>query len=235
MIQDGIASCVHRLWDEIMRLLLVEDDPMLGKALEAGLKQSDFIVDWVMDGEAAMLALETASYSAVILDINLPKLSGLSVLKRMRDGAQDTPVLIMTARDGVEQRVEGLDLGADDYLVKPFELQELLARTRAIIRRSRGRAVSVITCQDVTLDIAARHVHHAGEMVKLAAKEYRVLALLMQHAGKVLSKAEIEENIYDAAEDIESNTVETAIYSLRKKLGRDLITTIRGVGYMANP
>ncbi len=215
-----------------MRLLLVEDDTMLGKALEAGLRQSDFVVDWVVDGEAALLALDTGDYSAVILDINLPKLSGLTVLKRMRQSAKDTPVIIMTARDGVEQRVEGLDLGADDYLVKPFELKELIARTRAIIRRSKGRAMSVITCKDVALDTAARVVQQQGELVKLAAKEYRVLALLMQHAGKVLSKAEIEENIYDAAEDIESNTVETAIYALRKKLGRAFITTIRGVGYM---
>jgi len=218
-----------------MRLLLVEDDTMLGQALETGLGQTEFMVEWVRDGESALLALEANAYALVILDINLPKLTGLEVLKRMRKIAQHAPVLIMTARDGVDNRVEGLDLGADDYLVKPFELKELLARIRAIIRRSLGRSESKILCGDVELDMSARIVRKNNKAIKLAAKEYKVLALLMTQSGKLLSKTEIEENIYDMTEEIESNTVETAIYALRKKLGKDLITTIRGVGYMVNP
>lgn len=218
-----------------MRLLLVEDDVMLGRALETGLRQAEFVVDWVTDGEMALLSLETSQYSVVVLDINLPKISGLEVLTKMRRMAQHTPVLIMTARDGVDHRVEGLDLGADDYLVKPFELKELQARIRAITRRSHGRSQSMIQCGDVVFDRSARIVRKDGLVVKLAAKEYKVLALLMEHAGKLLSKTEIEENIYDLADEIESNTVETAIYALRKKLGKEMITTIRGVGYMVNP
>lgn len=218
-----------------MRLLLVEDDVMLGRALETGLRQAEFMVEWVTDGEMALLSLETGQYGVVVLDINLPKMSGLEVLTKMRRMARHTPVLIMTARDGVDHRVEGLDLGADDYLVKPFELKELQARIRAITRRSHGRSQSVIQCGDVEFDSGARIVKKAGQVVKLAAKEYKVLALLMEHAGKLLSKTEIEENIYDLADEIESNTVETAIYALRKKLGKEMITTIRGVGYMVNP
>ena len=217
-----------------MRLLLVEDDVMLGRALEAGLRQAEFTVEWVTDGESAMLCMETGTYGAVILDVNLPKLSGLEVLTRMRRLEKHTPVLIMTARDGVDHRVEGLDLGADDYLVKPFELKELLARIRAITRRMQGRSQPRLVCGDVEFDSAARIVKKGGSIVKLASKEYKVLALLMQHAGKLLSKSEIEESIYDLSDEIESNTVETAVYALRKKLGKELITTIRGVGYMVN-
>jgi DNA-binding response OmpR family regulator len=222
-------------YGDAMRLLLVEDDVMLGRALETGLRQAEFMVEWVTDGEMALLSLETGQYGVVVLDINLPKMSGLEVLTKMRRMAWHTPVLIMTARDGVDHRVEGLDLGADDYLVKPFELKELQARIRAITRRSHGRSQSVIQCGDVEFDSGARIVRKAGKVVKLAAKEYKVLALLMEHAGKLLSKTEIEENIYDLADEIESNTVETAIYALRKKLGKEMITTIRGVGYMVNP
>jgi len=218
-----------------MRLLLVEDDAMLGRALDTALKQQDFIVDWVTDGEAALLCLETTSYGIIVLDITLPKLSGLEVLKRLRAMAIASPVVIMTARAGVDNRVEGLDLGADDYLVKPFEMKELTARIRAVTRRSHGRAESKITCSGVEFDPATRVVRKDGSIIKLAAKEYRLLALMMANAGKILSKLEIEENIYDAAEEIESNTVETAIYALRKKLGKELITTVRGVGYMVNP
>ena len=218
-----------------MRLLLVEDDAMLGRALETGLKQEDFIVDWVTDGEAALLCLETGTYGIMVLDINLPQLSGLDVLRRMRAREYTTPVLIMTARSGVDNRVEGLDLGADDYLVKPFELKELIARIRAVTRRSQGRSASKITCSGVEFDPTTRVVRKDGHIIKLAAKEYRLLALLMLNAGKILSKTEIEENIYDVSEEIESNTVETAVYALRKKLGKDLITTVRGVGYMVNP
>ena len=218
-----------------MRVLLVEDDVMLGRALEAGLRQAEFMVEWVVDGESALLSIETSTYAVVILDINLPKLSGLEVLTRMRRLQKHTPVLIMTARDGVDHRVEGLDLGADDYLVKPFELKELLARIRAITRRAQGRSQPKMMCGDVEFDSSARIVKKSGVVVKLAAKEYKVLAYLMEHAGKLLSKTEIEETIYDLSDEIESNTVETAVYALRKKLGKELITTIRGVGYMVNP
>lgn len=216
-----------------MRILLVEDDELLGKALETGLRQGNYMPEWVKDGETALLAAETGGFSAVALDINLPKLSGLEVLKKLRQN-QQIPVVIMTARDALMQRVEGLDLGADDYLVKPFEMDELLARLRAVIRRSQGRSKSIITFHDIEMDTNARKVTKAGEWVRLSAREYQILSLLMERAGRIISKSDIEEQIYSWDGNVESNTVEAAVYTIRKKLGKELITTIRGVGYMVN-
>ncbi len=217
-----------------MRVLLVEDDVLLGKALETGLKQGGYTPEWVTDGETALAAAKDNAFSAMLLDINLPKLSGLEVLTAVRAHSR-MPVVIMTARDGLDQRIEGLDLGADDYIVKPFELQELLARMRAVMRRSEGRAEAKITFRDIEMDTTARKVTKGGQWVKLSAREYQVLALLMQRTGRILSKSEIEEQIYSWDGDVESNTVEAAVYSIRKKLGREIITTIRGVGYIVHP
>ena len=216
-----------------MRILLVEDDELLGKALETGLKQAGYTPEWVKDGESALHALKLGGFSAIALDINLPKSSGLEVLKSIRP-KQSIPVVIMTARDTLEQRIEGLDSGADDYLVKPFEMDELLARLRAIIRRSHGRTNALITFQDIEMDTTARKVKKAGKWVRLSAREYQILALLMERAGRIISKSEIEEQIYSWDGGFESNTIEAGIYTIRKKLGKDLITTIRGVGYMVN-
>jgi two-component system OmpR family response regulator/two-component system response regulator QseB len=216
-----------------MRVLLVEDDAMLGKALNTGLGQAGYTADWLADGESAFEALKSNTYAAVILDINLPGMSGLDLLKDLRR-TSDLPVIIMTARDGLDARIEGLDLGADDYIIKPFALSELLARLRAVHRRSQGRAQSVITLGDIEIHTNARTVRKAGEWIKLTAREFRILELLTVRTGRILSKGEIEAQIYSWDGDYESNTIEAAIYTLRKKIGRDLITTVRGVGYVVN-
>ena len=217
-----------------MRILLVEDDELLGRALHTGLTQAGYTPEWVKDGETAIEALASSTFSSVILDINLPGLSGLDVLKNLRK-TSDLPVVIMTARDALDARIEGLDLGADDYLVKPFALPELLARLRAVTRRSLGRSQHLIVHGDIELDTAARTVTRGGQWVKLTAREYQILALLMERMGRILSRAEIEEQIYSWDGDVESNTIEAAIYTIRKKLGRELIVTLRGVGYTINP
>lgn len=217
-----------------MRILLVEDDELLGRALQTGLSQAGYTPEWVKDGETAIEALASSTFSSVILDINLPGLSGLDVLKQLRKNS-DLPVVIMTARDALDARIEGLDLGADDYLVKPFALPELLARLRAVTRRSLGRSQHRIVYGDIELDTAARTVTRAGQWVKLTAREYQILALLMERMGRILSRSEIEEQVYSWDGDVESNTIEAAIYTIRKKLGRELIVTLRGVGYTINP
>ncbi len=217
-----------------MRILLVEDDDLLGQALKTGLLQGGYTPDWLQDGESAQEALRTTPYTAVLLDINLPGLSGLDLLKSLRQ-TSNLPVIIMTARDGLDARIEGLDLGADDYIVKPFALSELLARLRAVTRRSQGRSQILISHGDIELDTVARTVKKAGAWIKLTAREYQILALLMERMGRILSRSDIEAQVYSWDGDIESNTVEAAIYTLRKKLGRDLVTTLRGVGYVINP
>jgi DNA-binding response OmpR family regulator len=217
-----------------MRILLVEDDGMLGKALETGLRQAGYTVDWLSDGEDARSALKVNPYEAAILDINLPSLSGLDLLRGLRDRS-DLPVIIMTARDGLDDRIEGLDLGADDYIVKPFALAELEARLRAVHRRSQGRSQAIIRHGDLELDTAGRTLKRSGTWIKLTAREFQILQLLMQRMGRIVSKGDIETQVYSWDGDFESNTVEAAIYSLRKKVGRELITTIRGVGYVINP
>ncbi|MDV6330645.1 response regulator transcription factor [Asticcacaulis sp. 201] len=217
-----------------MRVLLVEDDAMLGKALSTGLVQAGYTPDWLTDGESADEAIKANSYAAVILDINLPGISGLELLKALRR-TSDLPVIIMTARDGLDARIEGLDLGADDYIVKPFALSELLARLRAVHRRSQGRSQSVIVLGNIEIDTGARTVRKDGEWLKLTAREFQILELLTTRTGRILSKSDIEAQIYSWDGDYESNTIEAAIYTLRKKIGRDLITTIRGVGYVVNP
>lgn len=219
-----------------MRLLVVEDDRLLGDALHVGLTQAGYAVDWVTDGVAADNALADAAgfggYAAMVLDLGLPRRSGLEVLKRLRQGAARLPVLILTARDTVEDRIGGLDAGADDYLVKPFDMGELNARLRAIIRRAEGKPSPSVEVQGVMLDPAAHTVHVDGVLVDLAAKEFALLHLLMLNAGRVLSRTQLEQHLYTWNDETGSNTVEVYIHHLRRKLGRNIIKTIRGVGYL---
>ena len=217
-----------------MRLLLVEDDDMLGESLKKALERHAYGVDWVQDGESASMMLADAPFAAVVLDVNLPKKSGLEVLKELRQRKNMIPVLMLTARDLPQQKVDGLDTGADDYLIKPFDLDELLARLRALIRRSAGRAETTLKCGAVELEPAASIVRKAGTNVTTTSKEFRTLKLLMERAGKFVTKSDIEYVLYSADDAAESNTVEVTIYNLRKKLGSDFIQTVRGVGYRVN-
>jgi DNA-binding response OmpR family regulator len=220
-----------------MRVLVIEDDALLGDAIQAGLKQSGYAVDWMKDGVSADQALGTEPYAAVVLDLGLPRMSGLEVLRRLRsrnDPQHDkqVPVLILTAMDSVEDRIKGLDAGADDYLTKPFDLGELAARLRALVRRASGTAAPLLKVAGVELDAAAHRVLYRNQPVELPAREFAVLHALMLNAGRVLSRAQIEEQLYAWGEEIESNAVEVYIHHLRRKLFPELIATIRGVGYL---
>lgn len=215
-----------------MRLLLVEDDSMIGESVRKGLRQDGFIIDWVQDGRAAETALECGNYDLVLLDIGLPKKSGLDVLKSLRQRKNTIPVLVLTARDAITDRVQGLDAGADDYLVKPFDLEELAARIRALLRRQSGRADTVIRHGDLILNPATHEVHLNGEQVTLSAREFSLLEAFLDRPGAVLSRAQLEEKLYGWGDEIESNTIEVYIHALRKKFGASLIKNVRGVGYM---
>jgi len=215
-----------------MRVLVVEDDALLGDAIQAGLKQSGYAVDWMKDGVSADQALTTEPYSAVVLDLGLPRLSGLEVLRRLRSRNVPIPVLILTARDAVDDRIKGLDAGADDYLVKPFDMGELAARLRALIRRASGKSDALLQNAGVTLDPAAHRVLYRNKPVELSPKEFAVLHAFMLNAGKVLSRAKLEEQLYAWGEEVESNAVEVHIHHLRRKISPELIETIRGVGYL---
>lgn len=215
-----------------MRLLLVEDDAMIGKAVQLGLRQEGYAVDWVRDGVAAEIALASTPYELLILDLGLPRKSGLEVLGRLRARGDKLPVLIATARDAVADRIRGLDQGADDYVVKPFDLDELSARVRALLRRSVGRAEPRLKCGHVTLDPASHEVLLGDKPVSLSAREFALLHALMERPGVPLSRAQIEERMYGWGEEIESNAVEVYIHGLRRKLGAASIRNVRGVGYM---
>jgi DNA-binding response OmpR family regulator len=215
-----------------MRILVVEDDPLLGDGIKAGLAQAGFAVDWVQDGIAAELALKAELPAAVVLDLGLPRLAGLELLRRLRARGNKTPVLILTARDAVEDRVRGLDGGADDYVVKPFDLHELAARLRALIRRAAGEAAPVLRVGAIELDPAARMVTFKGEPVELPAREYALLHALMLSAGRVLTREQLAERLYAWGEEIESNAIAVHIHHLRRKLAPQLIRTVRGVGYL---
>ncbi len=216
----------------MMKILLVEDDRLLGDGIRAGLLQAGFAVDWAQDGRAAELALAGESYDAVVLDLGLPRLSGMEVLTRVRAAHNPVPVLILTARDTVPDRIAGLDAGADDYLVKPFDLGELQARLRALIRRGKSQAEPQLEYGTLRLDPAARSISWEGRPVELSAREFAVLHALLLSAGRVLSKAQLEEKLYGWGEEIESNAVEVFVHHLRRKLSPGLIRTVRGVGYM---
>jgi two-component system OmpR family response regulator/two-component system response regulator QseB len=215
-----------------MRILLVEDDKLLGDGVQAGLAQSGFTVDWVRDGVAGELALRTGEYAGVVLDLGLPRLSGLDLLQRLRNNGNKVPVLILTARDSVEDRVKGLDSGADDYVVKPFDLPELAARLRALVRRSSGEAAPKLRVGDIELDPAARSVSFRGRQVELSVREFTLLQELMLNAGRVLSREQLAQRLYSWGEEIESNAIEVHVHHLRRKLAPELLRTVRGVGYM---
>lgn len=216
-----------------MRILLVEDDRMLGDGLAAGLGQAGYAVDWLRDGEAAVTALSTETFAAVVLDLGLPKRDGLSVLQWLRARQDPTPVLILSARDQLEDRVRGLDLGADDYVLKPFDLDEISARLRALVRRAHGRPEPLIRLGGIELNPAARTVTRGGQAVELTPREFDLLHLLLENADRVLTRRTLEEQLYSWNEALDSNALEVHIHHLRKKLGNDLIRTVRGVGYMA--
>jgi DNA-binding response OmpR family regulator len=214
-----------------MRVLLVEDDRMIGESIRAALRQDGNAVDWVRDGRSAESTLATETFDVVLLDLGLPQRDGLEILRGMRARRDQTPVIVLTARDALQDRVAGLDAGADDYLVKPFELEELAARIRAVMRRKAGRAEPTVEIGDVRLDPSMRQVTRAGEPVVLSAREYAVLEALMARPGAILSRAQLEDRLYGWGDAIESNAVSVYIHQLRRKLGNDFIRNVRGVGY----
>lgn len=215
-----------------MRILLAEDDQLLGDGLRAGLRQSGFQVDWVRDGNAAEREFQAQPYAAAVLDLGLPLKDGLDVLASIRAKGLEMPVLILTARDAIPDRVRGLDLGADDYVIKPVDLNELAARLRALIRRAHGQTHELLQVQDVIVDIAARSITQAGVTVPLSTREFDLLQALILNAGRVMSREQLEQHLYSWGQEVDSNAVEVHIHHLRKKLGPALIQTVRGVGYM---
>ncbi len=214
-----------------MRILLAEDDTVLGDGLRAGLRQQGFQVDWVRDGRAAENELTTGVYAAGVLDLGLPLMDGIAVLKSLRDRKVSTPILILTARDGVPDRVLGLDSGADDYVLKPVDLHELAARLRSVVRRSAGQAQEILTLGNVAMDPSSRKATLNQEVVALSTREFDLLHALMRNAGRVLSREQLEQQMYSWGHEVESNAIEVHIHHLRRKLGSELIHTVRGVGY----
>lgn len=216
-----------------MRVLLVEDDELLGDGVCTGLIQYGYAVDWLKDGLAADQALKSESFDIIVLDIGIPKLDGLKVLEHLRERGATTPVLILTARESIEDRVKGLDAGADDYLVKPFDLDELCARLRALQRRgSSGRAISKISYRSIIMDPASHSVTMNNVLINIPRREYALLQKLLENQGKALSREQLNQSLYSWDEDVDSNALEVHIHNLRKKFGSDLVRTIRGVGYM---
>ncbi|MEO5862792.1 MAG: response regulator [Burkholderiales bacterium] len=215
-----------------MRVLLVEDDTMIGESVRIGLRHDGFAVDWVQDGKAAEFALKSESYALLLLDLGVPKKNGLDVLRDLRAGHNPISVLVLTARDAIADRVIGLDCGADDYLAKPFDLDELSARIRALIRRQSGRSETVMRFAELTLNPTTHQAHIGDKDIPLSAKEFALLEALIDRAGAILSRAQLEQRLYGWNEEVDSNAVEVHIYNLRKKLGRDLIRNVRGIGYM---
>jgi DNA-binding response OmpR family regulator len=215
-----------------MRILIVEDDPMLGEGLQVGLRQAGFHPEWVKDGEAAWQTLRHETFSAVVLDLGLPKMDGLEVLKRVRANEQKLPVLVLTARDTAQDVIDGLDSGADDYMVKPCDLGELAARLRALIRRAAGAAAPIMQVGELTLDPASRDVRYEQKEVELSPREFDLLHELMLNAGRVLTRAQLESKIYPWGEEVESNALEVHVHHLRRKTATEVIKTVRGVGYI---
>jgi len=218
-----------------MRILLVEDDPDIARQLKAALTEASYAVDLAKDGEEGHFLGDTEPYDAVVLDLGLPKIDGVTVLKRWRQAGRKFPVLILTARDRWSEKVAGFDAGADDYVVKPFQMEEVLARIRALIRRAAGHASAELECGALRIDSASGRVTVDGTPIKLTAQEFRLLDYLMHHQGKVVSRTELTEHIYDQDFDRDSNTIEVFVGRLRKKLGADYIATVRGLGYRLAP
>ena len=215
-----------------MRILLVEDDALLGDGVCAGLRREDNSVDWVKNGETALTAVKQTEYDCMILDIGLPKISGLDVLRNMREANNDTPVLILTAQDGLSDRVRGLDARADDYLIKPFEFAELHARIRALGRRNRGSSSETIRYENIVIDTSSHTVEYKDQPVELSRREFSLLVELVTNQGRVLSRQHLEQKLYSWSDEIESNTIEVYIHHLRKKFYSELIKTVRGIGYI---
>ena len=218
-----------------MRVLLVEDDELLGDGIRTGLKHYGHTVDWVKDGKSAndVLATKHESFDIIVLDLGLPRLSGLEVLRNLRNRNLNTPVVVLTARDSVDDRVKGLDAGADDYITKPFDLDELCARMRALQRRSKARATPVLVYGDITLDPASHVVTKGNDEVLISRREFALLQKLLENAGRVISREQLNQTLYGWGENIDSNALEVHIHNLRKRFGNEVIRTIRGVGYMA--
>jgi two-component system response regulator QseB len=214
-----------------MRLLLVEDDAMIGRAMRQGLGDAGFVVDWVTDGQAAELALANGVYDLALLDLGLPGKDGMALLRDLRKRHDPVPVLIVTARDALADRIAGLNEGADDYVLKPFDLDELVARVRALLRRRAGVAGPLLECGSLVLDPVKREVRLQGEAVSLSAKEFALLETLMQRPGAVLSREQLEDALYGWEREVGSNAVEVHLHNLRRKLGADIIRNVRGVGY----
>ena len=217
-----------------MRVLLIEDDKMVGAAVQQALRDAAYAVDWVTDGETAIHAAENEAYEVALLDLGLPKADGREVLRRLRAPGRKLPVIIVTARDGVEDRIDGLDLGADDYLVKPFEIRELLARMRAVLRRQGSGSAPVLSNGKLQLDPATREASFLGETSLLTAREFALLNALLTRPGTILSRSELERQIYGWNEEVESNAIEFLIHTIRKKLGALAIRNVRGVGWMVD-
>ncbi|MFM0035509.1 response regulator [Paraburkholderia strydomiana] len=215
-----------------MRVLLVEDDDLIGYGVEAGLRQAGFTVDWARDGHKAGLALDTTTYALMVLDLGLPRVCGMELLRRLRDAGNDVPVLVLTARGTVADRVGGLEAGADDYLGKPFDLTELIARCRALLRRAQGRSVELIRYQDLTVNPVAQTVEVGTTRVPLTSREWAILLQLLTHQDIPQSRSQLEESLYGWQEEIESNAIEVHVSNLRKKLGAGLIKTVRNIGYV---
>jgi DNA-binding response OmpR family regulator len=214
-----------------MRLLLLEDDPVLGNGIQVGLQQAQYVIDWLQDGQVGRHALHYEEYDGLILDLGLPHKDGLTLLRELRTEGQRIPVLILTARDTIEDRVYGLDCGADDYMIKPFALQELLARLRALLRRSQGRANSIIEHGHLMLDPHSHTLTQNGQPVTLSPKAFMILQILLESAGRILSRRQLEDKLYSWDQGVESNALEVHIHHIRKKLGKEIIRTVRGVGY----
>jgi two-component system OmpR family response regulator len=218
-----------------MRVLLVEDDRMVGLAVQQALKDAAYAVDWVTDGETAMEAAGSETYEAILLDLGLPRLDGRDILRRLRASKHKVPVIVVTARDAVDDRIEGLDLGADDYLVKPFEIRELLARMRAVLRRDgNGSSTAILTNGKIRLDPTTRTASYLTERAVLTGREFSLLRALLASPGAILSRGDLERQIYGWNEEVESNAVEFLIHALRKKLGATVIRNVRGVGWMVD-
>lgn len=215
-----------------MRILLVEDDPQIGSAIASALEDAGMVADWVTDGSAALAGVEAGAFELVLLDIGLPKRDGLSVLKQIRQKRNSIPVIMITARDAVEDRIAGLDLGADDYLVKPFLIDELMARIRAVVRRHSGSSQPLLSSGDITINPASKVAAYRDEVINLTGKEYRLLHSLLMTPGRLYCREELEEKVYGWDEEINSNAIEFLIHSLRKKTDKSAIKNVRGLGWM---
>jgi two-component system OmpR family response regulator len=215
-----------------MRVLLIEDDMMIGKSLIQALDDAGMSVDWVRDGEGGMTAVAVGGHAIILLDLGLPKLDGMELLAHARNSGKSTPVLVITARDGLEDRIKGLDLGADDYIVKPFDSDELLARMRAVLRRHAGQPQSVMQAGEAVLDLATHRVSYRGQAAVLPAREFALLQALAERPGMILSRRQLEEKLYGWGEEVESNAIDVLIHYVRKKFDKDIVRNVRGAGWM---